>query len=371
VPRPEKVPTAVEMLTAATLFYQDGQRKKEIAGVLHTDIRSVTKILAHAKASGIVRIQVQGTTASDLEQRIRAKFGHLQKVLIVPGPRISTWERYAEIVPRFGVLAADYFNELVEHQPQGTPLNIGVTGGQELLEFAQAVSHLRREDVHIQVSALVGSGRLRGTASPLLPIVTASILWNRCGSLPDHCQYATVSPYDPKTRRPGPAARKAVKIEIGKVEKNQTVREVVEAMDILDVVFAGVGVVNPSGVGPEVTNRISMTGLLQNVVTPRQLAEEGAVGDLAYCPFDESGNTKPEWRFFMTAGHYSFFNRKKPEHYWGIDFYKRMVATPGKKVVAIGGPYHLRAIKIMLRAKICNVLITDEATAREIADSDQ
>jgi DNA-binding transcriptional regulator LsrR (DeoR family) len=43
-----------------------------------------------------------------------------------------------------------------------------------------------------------------------------------------------------------------------------------------------------------------------------------------------------------------------------------MAATPGKKVVAIGGPYLTPAIKAALKGKICNVIILDEYSAKEI-----
>jgi DNA-binding transcriptional regulator LsrR (DeoR family) len=40
----------------------------------------------------------------------------------------------------------------------------------------------------------------------------------------------------------------------------------------------------------------------------------------------------------------------------------------GKKVIASAGPYKLDAIKIALKAKMFNVWITDEHTARQIAE---
>jgi len=189
------------------------------------------------------------------------------------------------------------------------------------------------------------------------------VLWNRCGSLPNRCEYSTVSPYD--SDRPSPRARGIVEAEISKLEKNNTVTEVIRRMDDIDVVFGGIGIVNPANADKDFRYRLSVTGILQNLVTPETLTNQGLIGDFSCCPYNAQGSRgdKKEypWRLFLTAGHFS-------EH-WGIEFFKHMVATPGKKVIAFGGPYHLAAIKIMLDAQICNVVITDEATAREIAEA--
>jgi len=171
------------------------------------------------------------------------------------------------------------------------------------------------------VTALVGNGRLRGSASRLLPIVPSSILRSRCGSVPEHCEYATVSPYD--TEGPGPTALKVVRAEIKRAETNKTVREVVEAMDALDVVFAGISIVDRASVDPVFRKHVSVTGLLQNVISPEDLAKQGAVGTFSYCPFDENGSRDDRWRFSLMAGHYS--------KDWGIDLYKRMVPNPRKQ----------------------------------------
>jgi DNA-binding transcriptional regulator LsrR (DeoR family) len=360
MPRPQKLATTAEMLKAARLFYKDNCNRKQIAAELNTDIRGVSRILKEAQEKGVVRIQIYESPESSLDQRIRARFPHIQKTLIARGKQITDGEEYSALLNRWAVIAADYFEELVERHEQGQPLHVAVTGGRHILEFVNAVADRERDNVYVHVPALVGRGRLHKSATHIDPIVNASVLWSHCGSLPGHCEYATVSPY--VSARPGLKGREAVRIEIGKVEKNQTVNDVIDGMDSIDVVFGGIGIVNAGDVDAVLKDRLTVNSLLQNVVTPRQLEQEGAIGSFSYCFFDKSGNQKKDWVFWLTAGHYS-------ERHRGIEFYKQMVKT-GKKVVAFGGPFVMNALRVALQAKMFNVWITDEYTARQIAEGE-
>jgi DNA-binding transcriptional regulator LsrR (DeoR family) len=355
MPRPPKTPTTADMIKAATLFYKDELPRKEMADRLNTDLRGVKRLLDSARAQGIVSIQVHGTLTTDLEQQVRAKFPHIEKVLIAPGGVINTPDKHAELHQRWAFMAADYFDELYDNHPQGTPIHVGLSGGEHILEFVNAVPERRRENLYIHVTGLIGRGRLSEGGSHVEPFVNASILWSHSGRLPGRCEYATVSPY--VNHRPGKASRAAVRTEIEKLEKNQAVAEVIKAMDKIDVAFVGIGIANTGRINPVSRNRVTMGSLLENIITTQQLAREKAIGDLAYSIFDAAGNSPKKWQFFLTAGHYS--------KYPGVEFYKRMVAT-GKKVVASGGPYKLDAIKVALKSKMFNVWITDEHTAREL-----
>jgi DNA-binding transcriptional regulator LsrR (DeoR family) len=359
VPRPSKRPKTADMIQAATLFYVNGKRKGDIATAMSTHTREVTWLLEEAKKRGIVKIQVQGTIATDLEDKIRMKYPHIQEVLIAVGNQVTAPEKHAELFRRWGVMAANYFEKLLEKQPPDQPIHVGVSGGEHLLEFVNAVQPVTRENVYAHVTALIGRGRLSVGSSHIDPVVTATILWSHCGYLPGHCEYATVSPYVSKA--PGAEGRRAVREEIAKLEGNQTITDVIRRIDGIDVAFIGMGTVNPGRVNPITRNRVTMTSLLEKIVTPTQLEQEGAVGDLVYSCFDAQGNTQKKWEFFVTAGHGT--------RHAGVEFYKHMVAT-GRRVVCFAGPFMLDAIKVALNAKMFNVWITDEYTARQIAESD-
>ena len=221
--RPKEVPNTEQMLTVARLFYKNELTKQEIARRERIDSRKVTALLKEAREQGLVRINIFETTESHLISRVQKKYPHLLNVLIVSGPETKTARQYGEFLKRAALVGANYFDELVRQHDQkkrGQPLHVGISGGETLLEFVNAVPQRDRENVYIHVTALVGTGRLHKSTSLVHPIVTASILWSRAGSLPGHCEYATVSPF--VTEGPGPAALAAVEEELKKVEGNKT-----------------------------------------------------------------------------------------------------------------------------------------------------
>jgi DNA-binding transcriptional regulator LsrR (DeoR family) len=362
MPRPKSpAPSTSEMLQVARLFYKDNKSKKEISGALgpSVDTRKVTNILKHAQEKGVVRIYIYESPETALSEAVQTKYPHLKKVLIAAGGEIKTAKEYAEIEKRWGVIAADYFDELVGNQPRGKRFHVAVAGGKQILEFANSVPDMERDDVYIHVPALVGRGRLPKSSTHIDPIMNASVLWTHCGSLAGHSEYATVSAYLP-AQRPGPEGKKIVQTELAKVENNDTIRQVVLAMDEIEVIFGAISIVDAGEHEPALRDKLTINSLLDSQITPRQLQKEGAIGAFSYCFFDKAGVQKPELRFWLTAGHGA---RK----YWGIEFFKKMVQD-GKLVVAFGGPFCLPAIKVALEAKIFNVWITDEHTARQIAE---
>jgi DNA-binding transcriptional regulator LsrR (DeoR family) len=358
MPRPLKVATTAEMLLAAQLFYKEKLPKKAIAPRLHTDIRGVSWLLDEAEKKGLVRIQIHQTVESDLEHRLKTRFPHLDRVLIIPGPPVTA-SHYPAFLKQAGAVTAVYFDDLVDYHKRG-PLHIGITGGETLLEFVNAVPDRERKALHIHPTALVGRTRLHKAASHINPEINATILWSRSGRVPGRAEYVTVPPYE--IQKPGREARLLVANRLVELAQSKLVSSVIRPADLIDVAFAGLGIVNPGANDP--VPKITMTGIVQSIVPAKTLADEGAIGDISYCLFDAEGNGRKEWEFFITAGHY-----EKDPKLRGIGFFKRLVAE-GKKVVVIAGPYKLGTIKVALKAKMFNVWITDEATAHQIAAAD-
>lgn len=333
----------------AKWHYKDRLTQQEISERLGIERRNVNKMLEQAERLGVVRIDIPETvTDCGPAYQLKETFPHLKEIIVVP----SMGDDYEQLLPRWGVAAATYFDSLVE--AANGDLHIGITGGESLFEFCEAVTTQRRESVHIHTTALVGHGRLLPTASHIDPVVNAGLLWAKCGRINGHCHYATVPPYDGLTRD-------EIANEIEQLARRKPIREVIQDMDRIDVAFAGLGLVRPKlGRDEQVlVNKITMTALLQPMVTPEQLAEEGAVAELSNCFFDAEGNGS-QWNFFLTAGHYD------PERR-GIEFFRRMVKD-GKPVVVIAGEPKAEAIKVALKAKLFNVWITDYETVYKIAD---
>jgi deoxyribonucleoside regulator len=356
--RPKETPNTAQMLTVARLFYRikEPVTKQEIARRLHIDSRKVTALLKEAREKGLVRIDIYDTTEGDLASRVQNRYPHLIKVMIVPGAGAKTAKRYEEFSKSAALAGADYLDEVWSQKP-GQPFRLGVSGGETLLQFVNAVPQRDRENVYIHVTGLIGTGRLHKSTSLIHPIVNASILWSRCGSLPGHCEYATVSPY--VSDSPGPGALAAVEEELKKVEANRSVRDVIEGMNSIDVAFASIGMVDPGENSNAVMrSKLTMTGLLEQIITTSDLTRQKAVADFSYCLIDEDGNSRPEWRFFLTAGDGS----KYPD----VRFYRHMVEKK-KTVVVMAGPFMVPALKAALRGKLFNVLITDQDSAKQLA----
>jgi len=357
--RPKKIADPREMVKAAQLFYDSGLTKTAIAEKMFRSVQNVTWLLDQALEQGIVKFRIYQSASASLEAAVQHRYPHLDRVLIAIGSEINTPDKLADLYQKWAVLAADYFETFYAKHPRRKAIHVGISGGEHILEFVNAVQVTNRENLHIHLTALVGRGRLSDSTIHNDPIVNASSLWSRSGRVPGRCEYATVSPY--VVSEPGDAARAAVKKEIAKVQANQTVMDVIKAMNSIDVAFVGIGSINVAGLSPIIRNRVAITGLLENVATTEQLMEEGAVGSLSYSLFDKFGRSPKKWDFFMAAGHKTKFA--------GVEFYKDMVIRK-KIVVAFGGPYQTEAVRVALKAKMFNVWVTDEHTARQFADGD-
>jgi DNA-binding transcriptional regulator LsrR (DeoR family) len=365
MPRPKKkAPDTAAMLEAARLYYEDGKPRLAIAKQLGLDPRDVTWLLQEAKALKLVRIDIMGMARDELSQALIAKYRHLKQVIILAGDRDSETDRllpvetpaqYQRMLRKWGRATADLLTTLLNRRGD-TPTHIGVTGGESILEVVTAMTEQERPNLHIHTTALVGQGRLAKEATHVLPIVTASILWAKAGRCPGRIEYATVPPFP--VGKPGPIARAAAWAQLDDMAKQAPIREVIEAMDQIDIALAGVGIVNPPTNAPALRSRITMTEILQNVVTPEQLDKEGAVADLSYNFVSATGQPNDKWRFFLSAGHYS--------DHPGLRFFQRMVKE-GKTVIAIAGSaYKVPGIRAALASKGFNFLVTDEHAATEL-----
>ena len=359
MPRPKNTPNAAQMLRVARMFYEDDKSKQDIAEKEKIDSRKVKWLLEQAKELDLVRITFRGTTESDLEHRIIRNYPHMLRVLILPlhGP-VETNTQYGELLQRFALATADHFKELLEKKTSDEPLHIGISGGETLYEFVKAVPEQARKNLHLHATTVVPHGQLAMSASHIDPSTNATVLWTKSGGLPGHCHYATITPFD--TEKRGVEARKFIRERLIEFDRNSRIRAVIRGMHNLDVVFAGIGTLTPPPkCDPVMKNRLTIMSLLEPMITMKDLVAEKAVGDVSYCLIDADGNTRDEWRFFPRVGDYSDFQ--------GVDYYRNMIAKK-KPVIAMAGPYKLQPIKAALRGKLINTLITDEETARQLAE---
>jgi DNA-binding transcriptional regulator LsrR (DeoR family) len=362
-----ETPDVSQMRQVATLFYEDNLSKQTIGKRLGIDPRKVAWLLDKARKSGLVKITIEQSGQSDLEEPLKQKFPHLKKVMIVSGGKVSTPDQYAGFLKRSALVAAEYFDELVTAQAQQKRRELYraiITGGETQLEFANAVKDLARPNLYIYPAALVGRGRLSGAASHVDAIVNAAILWSRSGRLPGHCDYPTVPPY--QIDKPGPEARREIANQLAAIAESAPIRDAFKdvTVDNIAIALSSIGTLKPGNVDAKQRARITATGVMHSFVSPKTLEDEGAVGDMAYSLFDAEGNGQKKWSFFISAGHYDEDRRRH-----GLGFYKAMVQA-AKPVIVAAGPYKIGAIKAALKGKLFNVLITDGDSAGRLAEAD-
>jgi DNA-binding transcriptional regulator LsrR (DeoR family) len=351
-----------DTLQIARLFYNDERTKNQIAEKLKIDPRTVNAALKRARDTGMVEIKVHETALNkSLEDRLKEHYPHLKRVLTLPtlGP-IATPEQHTELVRRFGVLAAEYFKEfMAEHHG---PVHLAVSGGVSVFEAVNAIEPQDRRNLFIHVTALVGYGIMDKNASHLIPAINAGILWQKSGRYTgNHLSYATVPP---------------LPTDLDALAQMQPIKDVLAEMEKVNFVFAGLGTVKPDQNTPQLPkdakslrNQVSMVDMLKPVISEKELIRAGAEADFSYVMVDRDGNaaidpkTKKPFEFFLSGGYGT-------EHS-GIEFYKRLTATKGKKtsrgtVLAIAGPFKLPAIRAALKGKLMNIWVTDEDSARSI-----
>jgi DNA-binding transcriptional regulator LsrR (DeoR family) len=226
-----------ELQKVAKWFYKgDGSKKrlskKEIAKRLGIEVRGVTRRLDRALKDGIFRVEIPETADCGAGPELQRIFPSLREIITVPA---AEDEDYASLLSAWGSKAAGYFDKLTHLRGQH---HVGISGGESLLSFCEAVSSRPRENVHIHTTALIGRGELAPTASHVDPIVTASILWSKCGRIPGHCHYATVPPYYA-------IDRDGIRQELEQLAVRQPIREVIKRMDDITIAFVGLGQVVP------------------------------------------------------------------------------------------------------------------------------
>jgi DNA-binding transcriptional regulator LsrR (DeoR family) len=308
-----------------------------------------------------------------LAERLRKKFG-LMDARVVSGGETRTATEYAALVRQYGIVAADYFDELVSlAADRREELHVAVGGGQTILDMVGSLLERKRSNVTYYAAGLVGRGSLTREAH-INPSTNATVAWARSGRILGQLNYVTVSPYnidstafqDTNSREKQKYGRELIRAAISALKDSVQIKSMLEALTVetINIAIAGLGIVQPEGIdatyGPAHSERLALTGLLRPLgIDPKLLMEEGAVGDICYSMFDAEGNGNKNWEFFLTAGHGS--------KYPGVDFYRQLVKKKCPVIVSAGQRKE-SAILAALRPeeKLFNVLITDAYTAERL-----
>lgn len=297
---------------AAWLYFVAGLTQVQIGKTLGINRTRVNRLLAQARDHGLVQINITGRLAScvELEEKLKQQYG-LEGATVVPTPPDEA------LIPQ--VIATAAGAVLSERLKDG--MSVGVGWGRTLRLSLQSVP--RRQLSRLSVVSLLG-GLTRGSA--MNPHETASHLADLVGA---QCYYvAAPALTDTKSTRD---------LLIGQ----PMLREIFERGEKVDLAFLSVGELTHS-------NTMTRVGLISHADVDG-LAAAGAVGDICAHWIDAQG--------------------RLVDH----PLNSRVVAlSPGKLknipcvVIASGGRTKSQALRGVLKGGMCNVVITDEVTAKAI-----
>jgi DNA-binding transcriptional regulator LsrR (DeoR family) len=302
------------VLRAARLYYEDGLTQRQVADELAVSRPQVSRLLARARAEGIVCISVVDpfATCEEIEGRLVEVF-ELDEAVVTAGEGLSgeTLRRH------IGLAAAEYLRNLLVDK-----LRVGIGWGRTLHAVVQALDAERR--VSIQVFPLIGG---IGQVSPSFQVNdltrrTAEAFGGNWQPL-----YAPAFVADPEARNV--------------LLRHPDVGKVVGSWDHLDVAVVGIGSFCHH-------TSISVTGYQEEHLL-QALVERGAVGDLCGRFFDAQGK-----QCLVEPG--------------VIGISLEQLRTLGQVIGIAGGEEKVMAILSALRGGYLNILITDTVTAEAVLE---
>lgn len=297
---------------AAWLYFVAGLTQAQIGKKLGLNRTRVNRLLAQARDQGLVQINITGRLAScvDLEEKLKSRYG-LEDATVVPTPPDQ------ELIPQ--VIATAAAAALSARLKDG--MSVGVGWGRTLRLSIQSVP--RRSLSRLSVVSLLG-GLTRGSA--MNPHETASHLADLVGA---QCYYvAAPALTDTESTRDLLVAQPML-------------REIFERGEKVDLAFLSVGELTPSCT-------MTRVGLVSRAEVG-DLLKAGAVGDICAHWVDREGRIvdHPLNRRVVALS---------PEKLKGIPCV----------MIASGGRTKAQGLRGVLKGGMCDVIITDEQTARSI-----
>lgn len=307
------------LVKVSRFYYEDGLNQDAITTRLGLSRSKVSRLMARARATGIVQINVVAPEGLflDVEGRLEDRFG-LEEALVVeshPG------DPQAQVSRAVGNAAAGYLGRAI-----ATRSTIGMCWGDTLRYMAAALTPQRYPNAQVvQIIGGIGQPDAEVHATELCRSVSRS-LGCRLTLLP--------VPGIVKDQR----TREALLSDVH-------VQRAVEAFDDLDIAFVGIGA----------PTRDSVTMRDGSIITRAELdalLRKGAVGDIALRYYDSNGECI------------------------GSDIDDRIIGMTLEqikqvpKVVGVsGGPDKVGAIRAALKGQLIRVLITDSVTAERLLEA--
>lgn len=308
-------PKTRDALTAAQLYYLQDLTMEAIAHELHTSRSSVSRLLGHARETGLVEIQVKSPLdmPRQLEGDIRSRFGVVAHVVPVPD-QTSAVDRLERVAISAARILGGFFD---------SNMSMGVAWGSTMSALSR---HLLAKPT--QNTSIV---QLNGAANPRTTgLLYASEILQRFGA----AYGSTVQQFPVPAVFDDPATKAAL-------WRERSISRVVDLQNSLDVVVFGLG--SPFAGVP---SHVYIGGYLDDDDFA-ELKAAGVVGDVATVFYREDGSTD------------------------GIQLNERssgpsieVLAATARRVCVVAGETKLQSLRGALAAGLVTDLIVDSGTAR-------
>ncbi|MCP2635006.1 helix-turn-helix domain-containing protein [Microbacterium sp. HD4P20] len=306
-------------LTAAHLYYVQDRTMEAIARELGTSRSTVSRLLARARATGIVDIRIRSPFAAPqlLEERLADRFGVTAHVVPVPDDASEV-----ERLERVAVAAAHLFGDLIVDD-----MTVGVAWGSTTAAMSR---RLLPKPVHgTRFVQLNGSGNTQTTGL----LYASEILSRFASAYGGSAQQFPVPAFfdDPQTKR-----------AMWRERSTQRILAMQSAMDL--VVFS------TGSAGSTVPSHVYSGGYLE-APELSVLASEGVVGDVATVFFRADGSSDGIPLNDRATG---------PQ----LD----VLRAVARRLCVVSGVAKITSLRGALAAGLATDLVVDEAVARALAE---
>jgi DNA-binding transcriptional regulator LsrR (DeoR family) len=305
------------MVKVARMYHERGIKQAQIASELHITQARVSRLLRRSLESGIVKTVVISPAGvhTDLEDRLERKYGLGEAVVVEAG----TADEH-DIAQSLGAAAAVYLETTLIGGER-----VGISSWSANLLAAATFMHPANASVVDDVVQLVG-----GVGEPRVQTEANRLLTT----------FATATGAEPIfLPAPGLLASAAARRSL---MADPAVQQVTARWSRLTTAIVGVGALEPSPLLRESGNGIAESD-------QQLLRQLGAVGDVCFRFFDESG---------------SLIESELDQRVIGIQP-AELMAVP-RRIAVAGGIRKLAALRGALRGGWVNVLVTDTVAAQEL-----
>ncbi|MHC2184722.1 sugar-binding transcriptional regulator [Rathayibacter agropyri] len=306
-----------DALRAAQLYYMQDLTMDAIAHELHTSRSSVSRLLSHARATGLVDIQIRSPLdrASALSAEVRAHFDITAHIVPVPD-HTSEIDR----LERVALSAARILGQFIDSN-----MIVGIAWGSTMSAISR---HLIAKETHnTQIVQLNGAGNTETTG-----INYSSEILRRFGD----AYAAKVQQFPVPAFFDDPTTKQAV-------WRERSTRRVLELQQRMDVALFGLG--SPFAAVP---SKVYIGGYLEPTDFT-SLSASGVVGDVATV-------------FYRSDG--SWDDIPMNERASGPDL--STVGRASRRICVVSGASKLPGLRGALAAGLITDLILDEGTARAL-----